>query len=658
MAKKKSRARRKAPPRPAQRLLQGLAEAEDLMEQKRWADARQRLEELVQRYPAQPELLHALLDVYHELNDMEAYQEVAEQLVRLEPDDPDLALALAGAYLIGGRLLHAARAFERFLERWPDHPEAAETRQMAALLEKELPQALSELPVPAEEAREVGLLAEQMQSDLARGRFAEVRRVAEALLRRHPHFPAAYNNVSLVQWLEGKLAEAIATAQRVLEFEPGNIHALSNLIHFLCSAGRTGEAATYAERLKAAEAKGSEPWLKKAEGLSFFGDDAGVVQVLQQAERKRAYGAPATEAMLRHLGAAAALRLGREAEARRQWQQVLKLMPEFDLAEENLADLKRPVDEREGPWAFHLAQWVSPATLRGLSEIPRGRGRRRSGEAMAQALRRYLEQHPELVGVVPLLLDRGDPEGRSFALELARLAATPALLEALRDFALGQRGSDRARLRAVHTARDAGLLPSGPLRLWVDGQWRELLLMDFEVHGEPTTTHSPAVASLVEEALPALRDGDGERAEALFRQALALEPEAPDLQHNLAMALGAQGRTREAEALVRDVRERHPDYLFTRVSAAKLAIRRGDLDGARQELAPLRQRQSFHYSEFDALAGAEIELLLAQGNLDAARSWLNTWESLDPDNPKLEHYRKLIERPARRGGRLAKLLRR
>ena len=51
---------------------------------------------------------------------------------------------------------------------------------------------------------------------------------------------SARNNLSLISWLEGKVDEAIATAKAVLEDYPDNIHALSNLVHYLVVRGDCG----------------------------------------------------------------------------------------------------------------------------------------------------------------------------------------------------------------------------------------------------------------------------------------------------------------------------------------------------------------------------------------------------------------------------------
>lgn len=91
-------------------------------------------------------------------------------------------------------------------------------------------------------------------------------------------------------------------------------------------------------------------------------------------------------------------------------------------------------------------------------------------KSAGRAARRFLRKHPEIIAVVPMLLERGDERGREFALLLARTANTPELLEALKDFALSQHGPDQLRMEAAQVASQAGLLPPGPMRQWLGGE--------------------------------------------------------------------------------------------------------------------------------------------------------------------------------------------
>jgi tetratricopeptide (TPR) repeat protein len=87
---------------------------------------------------------------------------------------------------------------------------------------------LAEGGLTGPDALEIAELHEQLQSALALGEYPQVRRMAEQLLKRKPDFAPALNNLAMAYNMEGKLAQAIATERRVLEFEPGNTDAASS----------------------------------------------------------------------------------------------------------------------------------------------------------------------------------------------------------------------------------------------------------------------------------------------------------------------------------------------------------------------------------------------------------------------------------------------
>jgi hypothetical protein len=265
---------------------------------------------------------------------------------------------------------------------------------------------------------------------------------------------------------------------------------------------------------------------------------------------------------------------------------------------------------------------------------------RKQDSAVQTATNIFLLAHPELVGLAPHLLQRGDPGACDFVISLAGMSLHPDLLVALKDFTLGQHGSDEQRMRASQIVSEAGLLPSGPTRMWLDGEWRETFLMNFEISDEVTSPYTiPEVARLSEEAYYALQDEEGERAQRLLEQAIALEPDSPSLLNNLAKAYEMQGQSEEAQDILRQIHARFPDYFFGIAGIARLAIKDGDYEKARTLLDNLMQRKQLHYSEFDTLCMAQIDLSLAEKNNDAARSWFEMWERPDPENPKLEPYR-------------------
>jgi tetratricopeptide (TPR) repeat protein len=314
------------------------------------------------------------------------------------------------------------------------------------------------------------------------------------------------------------------------------------------------------------------------------------------------------------------------------------------LARTNLDDLQQPVGERHAPWPFRLGEWLASERFNRIASSAQRATRGKSGKASTRALQEWLEANPDIIALIPLLLDRGDPQGREFAFQTALAAELPELNIALRDFALSQRGPDSLRHQAATAANEAGLLPSGGIRLWLKGEWQDIMLMSFEISGEPDLRgHSPEVAQLAEDATLALHDKDYETAEGLIRQALELEPDAPDLQNNLAVAYSMSGRLAEAEEMVRQIHQQYPDYSFARLSMARMHIRNDEIDLAKEVLKPLLSQKKFHTSEFTQLCDVESELWIADGKPDAARAWLDLWADVDPDNPQLASRRMQLE---------------
>jgi len=651
MARRKRRRKRRSDRKTVrhlpQQLVAGLNQVEALMRRKRWPEAAEILTDLDQRYPNRVEVLTALANAYHELNDLQRYQAICERLLKITPDDPEFTLALAGAYMSNLRPVLALRAFRRFLDRWPNHERADEARETLAGLEARMDGILAEMALTGEDGLELAVLHEEARSLFDQGNYSQARRVGEQLLSRYPDFTPALNNLSQIHFLEGRMDQAIATAQRVLAFDPDNYHALSNLTRYLCLSGRADEAEEWAERLKAVESEAVDVWSKKAEALSYLGDDQGVLDAFAGAERAGHLEPPFGDPVLYHLAAVAAMRLGREDEARRHWRQARKLAPWLELVPDNLADLRKPVGERHAPWAFNFGNWVRQEALRDLAAHLEPVSRRGSDEAVMRAAQRYLRQHPEIARLVPLLLDRGDREAREFAMRLALMAETPEMLAVLRDFALSQRGPDEMRHEAARAASEAGLMPSGPVRMWMQGEWGEILLLGFELHSDPIWDHDPRVEGWLTKATAALKRGQADRAVRLLQRALELEPDSPDLLNNLAAAYELQGRTQEAHALVRQVHERYPDYVFARTGLARLCASKGQIDEAEALLEPLFSRQRFHFSEFGAFCQAQIELALAKDDLDVARSWLDMWAQADPEEPAIARWRERVSKASR-----------
>jgi tetratricopeptide (TPR) repeat protein len=621
-----------------------LRHAEALMAREKWPAARQALEALQKDFPQDVSVLTHLAEVYYELHDFYSYEKACDRLVQAAPNNAQALFVLGGAYLLNQHPLLALHTFRQALERFPNDFRAEETRKTVSGLESIAEKLLSDLNLSQEADWEVAVLHERGQAYLEQGEYQQARQAEEEVLHLKPDFVSARNNLCLISFAEGHLEQAITTAQEVLEGNPANVHALSNLTRFYVLNGQLDAARVCGERLKASQVEAWDVWTKKVEGLAYLGDEGGILQMYEQA--KAAQDLDTTSALFHHLVAVAMARTGQINQAYQQWKQALKKSPGFDLSQSNLEDMKQPIGQRHAPWYFSLSYWLNRQLIDDLSKALAGT-QFKDEKALEHAMQRFLVEHPSLVHLVPILLERGDPPGREFAFRLASSVKTPEMLQALKDFALSQWGPDRMRNEAAAIAADADLLSREKVRLYIQGEWRELMVINYELHDEIAFEHSRKVNQWLAQALPLLKSGDVQEAveaEKLLRQAIQAEPNFPDLQNNLAVAYQIQGRTEEAQTLFQQLVEQYPDYVPARASVARWQIEAGELEAAEALLKPLLTRKRFHFQDFAHFCEVYLLLLVTQENVEAAKGWLNLWASLDPNHPNAQWWKSHLER--------------
>jgi len=619
-------------------------QAEDLIESGQWNEAVKLLEEANRARPGQIDVMLRLMEVYHELGDFDQYCATAERFAAQSPTNPTAQIALASGYMAATRPASALLAFQKYIELWPDDPLSVGARETIAQLERVLDEMLEGTPFLPAERVELAAMHEGMLSHLSAGKYEQVIALGQSLLARCPGFVPAMNNLTQAYWQTGNSAEAIAMSQRVLAGDDENFHALANLARLLLLAGQPAEAQGMCERLRAARSDNPDIWSKKAETFSYFGDDRGVLEAFDEARRLGVTQRESADvALLFHLAAVATARQGNWRAAQDYWRRAIKIRPSLEMAEANLADSKQPVGERQGPWPFGMQYWIRKGTIESLAA---GIEKSAPGDddiAVNLAVHRFAQEHHELAVLIPHLLDRGDESGRMFAWRLAKTLDTPDTREALRDFCISQRGPDDLRIQTANYLSLHDVFPDGRVRLWLAGEWREIECMGFEITPERMgRPHAPSVEKWAQRAVDALHRGDGQAAEQWLRKCLEKEPDRPELLNNLAQTFLLQGRDREAESLVRQIHERWPDYFFGRVSMANLAIKNCRLDEAEAYLAPLRRQKRLHSTEFDALAQGYIELMIARGNTESARSWLSMWRQIHPEHPAIEHFERRL----------------
>ncbi len=608
-----------------------------LVARRKWDEAQEALEQFVHRHPSHVEGLVMLGEVYRNQEDIPGLWEVTDRLVRLDPNEPihwfNAAVACMAATLPFSALHYA----HHFLTTWPDHDNADEMREIQATLEAACDAILASDATTAGATPNDLMLYEQSQMVLSRGDYKRGEKIALEAAKRLPHVPAPLNNLTLAYALQGRFDDAIQAARQVLERHPDNIHALSNLAQCLVRTGQREEAERVAGRLRALTATDGTLAVKRIEAFAYLGDDGAVCELYEEFE-KSDLAEDLSMPMAHHLGAVAFARRGDLTRAKQLWKRALRLDRHLELARENLEDLRKPLGERSGAWPFSLYQWVPRVWIeKVLQATTKGK---RSDAALKREYARVLRDIPALAAVISILLERGDPQGREFALRVAIIAELPLL----REFALSANGTDQQRLEASRYAVEWGLLPRGKsIKMYTRGEWTEVLLFNYEIYPEAQPTKIPEQAQdLLEKSYWTLADGRAQEAEALAREALDIAPDNPTLLNHLAVALSMQRREKESEAVIRRMAELHPDYLFARCAMAQLCAREKRLEEARAWLDPVLERPRFHTSEFSAVCAAQVELFLAEGKPDGAQSWLKFWEDVDPDNPNIPALRRRL----------------
>jgi tetratricopeptide (TPR) repeat protein len=615
-----------------------LERASALVEEELLDEALDILDDLYRRYPHNADILNSLAYTVYETGDLPRYEGLLEELLEAVPDRTDVVAALATVYFQQGRLAMGLQAARHLVENWPDAEAAQRLSEVIPVAERDLAEGMARLGVEPERVFDLGLLHDEVNAYIARGNYAAAREVAEELLAAEPRFVPALNNLSTLHFAEGRFAEAADLQRRALEIAPDNVHALGNLATYAFLMGDEDTARKYADQMVASTAYTTDRGHKIADTLSLLGDDAGVLAAYEKAlEDEGDEGDESDEkASLHHLAAVAAMRTGDDARARRLWQTALEKDPDFSIALDNQKDLANPVGERHAPWPFPLEKWMPGPQLQtlrtriqqGLKESPE--------DPVTTAVRQFLETYPGLAGLVPHLLDRGDPAGRELAMMTARTLKTPELLEALRTFATSQRGPDAMRLEAANILKETGALRERTLRMWVNGAWTDIRIMGMEITWEGEEDNRPQeVLDLIAAGYQQMTDLEYEAAEESFTRALELHPATVDARFNRAAAWNALNRVDEATREIEAIHREHPDYLFAAAAVAVDLAAAGKTEEAQKTIDPFFDQERLHITEYEALYGAQVKVHLASGNAEAARGWLDMWKQVAPDSERL-----------------------
>ncbi len=615
-----------------------IAAARGLIENREYKKAEEVLLMALPRHPRSAELLDEAVYLYQNMGDRRSLAKYAPRLAQLRPSDPEANLMMAQGYLFIERVALALQAYRAFLERWPTHKHASRAKVALELLEPEVDTRLKAFGLTREQ---LPLLAlhDQLLQNVNDGDFEAAAVIGRRLLEAKPQMISARNNLVLALFQLGELTECLKFARESCELFPDNCFANAQLGVLLFLSGSSEEAGLVARRtmnwaqdnLVVSGAAAQDGLTKLCELLCFLGEDEDVLRTAELAAKLEVLSQDA-EGSIEHLRAVALLRLGRKAEALRSWEKCLQLYPYHSLAEENLADAKSAT-QGHAPWPLSIQHWLPKAFMTKVRSIAA------TEKKASSQLATVLTEWPFLKALVPAMLDRGDEATREFAIALAKADASTEMMEALKDFALGQRGPDAMRLSLLSFLREQNVIDSTPCKVWRAGRWTEIVTTAFRIHWEPTPHPDKELNNLLRNCYHALMREDKLKALELALKCVDRDPEFPACQHNLATALGMQGDREsrlQAQGILDGLFTRFPDYVFARVNKVQDAIEAGELERAAQLLDPLTRKEDWHGSEAMAYAAVMAILSTAKKDWPGAEHMLGMMRQIDPDDPRIE----------------------
>jgi len=596
------------------------------------------------------------LEINHRSRNIKSYARIAIQLAELAPNDPDRLLCAGGGCFARGMLASAMVYFSKYLSI------VSSGGMIDAILEQmpTIRDSLSKVAVgeDLDDKSNLQRLAwtEQTLMWLGIGRFKEVLSLTQRHLDRFPNDMRARNNRAEALFQSGRWEDSLAELERAIGADPSNIYSLacSCRIHFL--RGMTAQSDAEAKRLETMVPRYPSDLTKAAEAFAFRGDDQ---RVIAQFDRLNAQGwekdSPKDSALLYHFAAVASARSGDFELAKKRWKGSLQFFSSFDLAKENLEDLSKPLAERSGCFYFANNYWFDAVLIKEISNLIGIFGEADFSDHAStiakenEKVQALFRKHPHLETLIPAILDRSDLVGQMTAVELGCRLDSNVVRESLASFLRSARGSDSLRYNTAIKLKRRGLLPAIEQTLIICGKPTRVKIFDFKISDEPNVAPSrmPEVERLAEQGFHALHDENARLAETKLRRATELEPDAPDLWNNLAMALLMQGRSKESDAICETVSQRWPDYFFGRSGYANRLVHSGQYEKAFEILDELQHRESFHRTEFVALCKSFIYYFTACKEQPSARRWLELLKEVmpgDPDIPRMHRFAAGLEK--------------
>jgi tetratricopeptide (TPR) repeat protein len=348
----------------------------------------------------------------------------------------------------------AEKAIIQYLENDPTGQFLDESEEMIELLSFELERPTQ---INAIKSREGLFEHDKARSLLEEGRFAEAVRILQRLIKKHPDFMAARNNLALAYYYMGRFEKAMDTIQQVIELDSGNMHALCNMAIFYQHEGAKDKLAELLSLLRKTYPFHQDHVFKQATTMGILGEHETAYRLFKRLLKSGEAGA---DPCLYHYAAVAAYNIGYYAEAERLWLQTEKLDPQSDIPRFYLSQLKQGVALKTRPTDTH----TSISYHYHLPFEEQFRMLEHSNEGIPD----YMRRDPLVRSSFFWALRHGDMETKLQVIQAFGIIADTEVEDALRDFILEPEEDDYLKKVAFFVLRSMGA--DAPLQAVLEGE--------------------------------------------------------------------------------------------------------------------------------------------------------------------------------------------
>jgi tetratricopeptide (TPR) repeat protein len=603
-----------------QRLAPTFEKAERLIERGRPDEALDLLEPLLTSYERVPDLHYFLGYAYAESGRIWEAIRRYERAMALS-NDPEYWPALAALFITAALPAHSLRALRRIPKQALDAEGQTELPMLIQATEQYLAELADAAGLPLDKAEKGFYEWEEGQIDMGLNDFKACIKANRRAIKILGDWPPPSNNLAQALFYDGQPEAAIEIERRVIASAPDNIHALGNAIRFLAWSGKEEEAYNLWAHLKTLSPDQPDLRVKVAEAAATLDQDESVYELLIPFDKKGTQDLPpGLEASVQFLLAVAEANLGQLRRAKRRFNKIRWLELGADIYLRALR-AKKPGLGWAGRYSYDRIPDLLPHAefeaftdlLMQHDEMPE--------EDFCQQVARFAQRFPQVVRFAEKLIwEEMQPE---VGIALLDTIGTPEAHAVLRRFGLSQAGDDDSRMEALSRLAEAEAIdPDEVMRIWADGEWRDVQWRKYEILPEKDYTYADEVITLLEQALDAFHEDKQAEAERLFKRAIELEPQAKEAYNNLATLYSRQDKHAEAREMLRAALDIDPLYPFPRCNLASYLLEEDDIDGAIEMLKPLADTTTFSAQETAFYYYTQARICIAQGEHDAARDTL------------------------------------